>query len=96
MNNKNYIGLKISAILDTYLPADGIGTERERLRMDLFSEINCLLNDQASGWQLCPKCNGDGNLLRYNSPSVSSNAAPICDICHGNKLINLSTGLPRE
>lgn len=37
-------------------------------------------------WQLCPKCFGDGNLARYNSPSISS-GIPICDVCHGKKII---------
>ena len=46
-----------------------------------------------SGWQLCPKCYGDGNLLRYNSPTLVS-STPICDLCNGEKIINLGTGLP--
>lgn len=39
-------------------------------------------------YQLCPKCLGDGNLLRYNSPAfMSTNVATICDVCNGNKII---------
>ena len=39
-------------------------------------------------YQLCPKCNGDGNLLRYNSPAMmSTTIAPTCDVCDGNKII---------
>ena len=38
-------------------------------------------------WQLCPKCFGDGNLMRYNSPNMSTNACPICDVCNGSKII---------
>ena len=39
-------------------------------------------------WQLCPKCNGDGNLLRYNSPPMmSTNIAPVCDVCNGAKIL---------
>lgn len=37
-------------------------------------------------YQLCPKCNGDGNLLRYNSPNVYSET-PICDVCNGAKVL---------
>lgn len=38
--------------------------------------------------QLCPKCNGDGNLLRYNSPAfMGTSEAPICDVCDGHKII---------
>jgi len=38
-------------------------------------------------WRLCPKCLGDGNLARYNSPPMSTNAAPTCDVCYGAKRI---------
>jgi len=34
--------IEVSKILDKHLPADGIGTEREKLRMMLHSEI-CVL-----------------------------------------------------
>jgi len=40
-----------------------------------------------SSWQLCPKCNGDGNLSRYNSPNLSTTTHPICDVCMGSKII---------
>lgn len=49
----------------------------------------------SSGWQLCPKCNGDGDLYRYNSPSImSTNCRPICDVCNGKKIISIDNGLP--
>jgi len=38
-------------------------------------------------WQLCPKCLGDGNLMRYNSPNMSTTACPVCDVCNGSKII---------
>lgn len=39
-------------------------------------------------WQLCPKCNGDGHLMRYNSPPfISTNESAICDVCNGAKII---------
>ena len=42
-------------------------------------------------YQLCPKCYGDGNLLRYNSPAMmSTTIAPTCDVCYGNKIILMS------
>lgn len=42
-------------------------------------------------YQLCPKCGGDGNLLRYNSPPVmGTNANPICDVCDGKKIIPMA------
>ena len=42
------------------------------------------------GWQLCPKCNGDGNLARYNSPNLSTSTHPICDVCNGAKILAAS------
>ncbi len=39
-------------------------------------------------WQLCPKCNGDGHLGRYNSPAiVGTNDDLICDVCNGKKIL---------
>lgn len=39
-------------------------------------------------WQLCPKCYGDGNLARYNSPALMGiNAIIVCDVCNGSKII---------
>ena len=42
-------------------------------------------------YQLCPKCHGDGNLLRFNSPSLMSTADDaICDVCKGEKIIPMA------
>lgn len=38
-------------------------------------------------FQLCPKCNGDGNLMRYNSPPMTTTNCPVCDVCNGKKII---------
>lgn len=52
-------------------------------------------NDNVIGWQLCPKCNSDGNLFRYNSPSIiGTGTDTVCDVCKGKKIINIETGLP--
>ncbi len=41
-----------------------------------------------SEYQLCPKCNGDGHLGRYNFPAfASTNSIPQCDVCNGNKTL---------
>jgi hypothetical protein len=34
---------RLSKILDKYLPADGVGTKREKLRMDLHRELSILV-----------------------------------------------------
>lgn len=42
-------------------------------------------------YQLCPKCHGDGDLLRHNSPPLlSTTAVPICDVCEGEKIIPMA------
>ena len=38
---------------------------------------------QSLGWQLCPKCCGQMQLMGY-----------ICDVCYGEKIINIESGLP--
>ena len=51
--------------------------------------------EKDDNWQLCPKCNGDGNLIRYNSPStIYQGTSLVCDVCNGRKIINKYTGLP--
>ena len=41
-------------------------------------------------YQLCPKCNGDGNLLRYNTPAmISTYSNVMCDVCNGDKIIKM-------
>ena len=47
----------------------------------------------SEGWQLCPKCLGDGHLFRFNSPWIYSDNC-VCDVCNGEKILNIKTGLP--
>lgn len=42
--------------------------------------------DNSIPYQLCPKCSGDGDLSRYNSPALSYGAV-VCDVCNGDKII---------
>lgn len=37
--------------------------------------------------QLCPKCHGDGDLHRHNSPPMSTSLNTLCDVCNGAKVI---------
>lgn len=46
-NEDNYNHLKIAEILDKYLPPDGVGTEREKLRMNLYRELLCILKERS-------------------------------------------------
>lgn len=36
--------IEIVKILDKYIPADGVGTEREKLRMNVMTELLLLVN----------------------------------------------------
>ena len=46
------------------------------------------IQSQNIPYQTCPKCNGDGNLLRYNSPVfLGTTQTPICDVCENKKII---------
>ena len=41
-------------------------------------------------YQLCPKCNGQGQVCRpqfITDNAMTTNAAYICDVCNGNKII---------
>ena len=42
-------------------------------------------------WQLCPKCNGTGQVL---TPYYGNFSSVICDVCSGSKLISMLTGRP--
>lgn len=60
-------------------------TEQQVKNLNIPAVINCV------PYQLCPKCGGDGDLLRYNSPALmGTNARPICDVCGGNKIIPMA------
>jgi hypothetical protein len=54
------------------------------------------------GWQLCPKCLGQGNVERpHGLPSTvtqwtSSQINFQCDVCLGKKIISLETGNPKS
>lgn len=44
-------------------------------------------------WQLCPKCNGTGEMMITNFGYVVSTNAN-CDLCWGKKIISTITGQP--
>ena len=71
-------------------------------RQDLTIRLNNILQSEFKNlpqafvspsvpYQICPKCGGDGDLLRYNSPALmGTNARPICDVCEGKKIISMT------
>lgn len=72
------------------------GEEGRKIIEQLILEIDKLIdipttsdmNQKSVPWQCCPKCNGDGHLGRYNSPSAySGSTIPTCDVCNGAKII---------
>ena len=44
-------------------------------------------------WQLCPKCNGEGQVLSISYFSNNYDKV-ICDLCNGKKIISKVTGEP--
>jgi hypothetical protein len=55
----------------------------------------------SSGWQICPKCQGQGKV--WYPPNVpwnltyTGNGKPFdCDVCKGKKIISIETGLPPD
>lgn len=51
------------------------------------------------GWQICPKCHGQGCVWFPTdtpySPTFLSDGKPFeCDVCKGKKIIDTLTGLP--
>jgi len=56
---------------------------------------------QESGWQVCPKCQGQGVLFfptgwPYVNEYITDGAPCICDVCEGKKIINIQTGKPPQ
>jgi len=78
---------KIDDILDDYYHCDTYTrvTAVETI-CELFSSYQ-LATGGRECWQLCPKCNGDGHLGRYNAPPFASTTiTPVCDVCNGAKI----------
>lgn len=46
------------------------------------------------GFQLCPKCNGEG--VVYNPHSTTASFDMQCPVCVGKMIINRQTGKPPE
>lgn len=89
--SQDHFGVNISA------NDDGITRRIEHCAMDLWAQEvvkNNLVQAEVNRsvpYQLCPKCGGDGDLLRYNSPTLmGTNARPICDVCDGKKIISMA------
>jgi hypothetical protein len=54
---------------------------------------------QGGGWQICPKCQGQGNVwyppnIPWNQTYLSDGRPFECDVCKGRKIISIDTGLP--
>ena len=53
-----------------------------------------------SGWQICPKCTGQGLVSKptYLAGDInswaSSQISHTCNLCKGKMIINIDTGLP--
>lgn len=47
------------------------------------------------GFQLCPKCNGEGH-LKYSHEIYRVNTSSVCPVCLGKMIISRITGKPPE
>jgi len=58
------------------------------------------MEENELGFQLCPKCNGQGIVSKPQWIAgdvyqwIASEATYTCDVCKGKKIINKLTGLP--
>jgi hypothetical protein len=57
------------------------------------------LSKLSSGWQICPKCYGQGVVwfptgIPFNETFSGDGKPFICDVCKGEKIISVETGLP--
>ena len=97
MSNEALIGLAkdtISKMAESYGKAHKMTippsiTDTDMLLSELIKRFEQYSQQNYTPYQLCPKCNGDGDLARYNSPSITS-LCPVCDVCNGAKIIPMS------
>lgn len=47
------------------------------------------LNGPSPGWQICPKCLGEGYMEDY----ILGNRV-LCNLCKGKMIVNILTGMP--
>ena len=67
------------------IEAMNIWHEQQVKNLNIPAVINCV------PFQICPKCDGDGDLFRHHSPAImGTNARPICDVCEGKKIIPMA------
>jgi hypothetical protein len=67
-----------------------LSKKRELDKFDLEQAKEMERKSKSIPYQLCPKCNGDGNLLRYNTPAmISTYSNVMCDVCNGDKIIKM-------
>lgn len=63
---------------------------------------NIKANAMFSGWQVCPKCSGQGTVSKppYLAGDINhwscSQGQYECNVCNSKKIINIVTGLPPD
>ncbi|HCY40419.1 MAG TPA: hypothetical protein DHV48_03560 [Prolixibacteraceae bacterium] len=81
-NELHLIEMELFKLMDKL--CDGYTLPDTESKCNKHGVINCV------PYQTCPKCGGDGNLLRYNSPNLLGMTVPICDVCEGKKIIPMA------
>ena len=51
---------------------------------DIATKAYQLATYRREFWQLCPKCNGEGSV---STRGLSTETTKICDVCHGEKIL---------
>jgi len=67
--------------------------------LPVFSEDGVEFIPLSVGWQVCPKCHGQGLVwfpcgVPYNETYTTDGNPYECDVCQGKKIISIETGLP--
>jgi len=105
-----YISFGVKRATDYHIdsvPTDAMLVEMQRRRLEKYFDAYdeqlrssvppVVIPESVDGWQLCPKCNGDGTVLvqNYNGNPTAICYGPVdCNLCNGKKIISRSTGLP--
>lgn len=50
--------------------------------------------DRAIGWQLCPKCNGEGTVANRKPYVTTAPLMLTCPVCQGTKVLAITVPIP--
>jgi hypothetical protein len=74
----------------------------EKTSLENENHPSCLGDVMLSGWQVCPKCLGQGSVSKppYLAGDINqwsgSQMQYQCNLCNGKMIISITTGLPPD